>query len=293
MNEGRNVRSAMIHHGLAPLLSLLLLRATPLSTPPTEQLAINTHQPEPTATPNNSKLDAAACPTPSPAKPQEVEAQATTSTNNVTQNYYCDSSSGGATFAAWIQGLSGVAVAAFTFGLLIASYYQWVAMGRNLKHSRRAMHLDQRPWIVPTGDVHIGFVNGEIPTHFPIPIRIDLKNTGKTPALDLTIMMDYSISGWNDPPADKRSYKPDERWTIEAIGPGLVHNHWISTKEPLAPEAHEAVFVDQTSRLVICGRIEYRDQHHLAKPYVTQFCLWQVGSPGGPFAVAGPYNNCT
>src|SRR5207247_2130218 len=119
-----------------------------------------------------------------------------------------------------------------------------------------------RPWIVPTGYVHVGFLNGDIPIGSSFPICVGLRNTGQTPAAQVTIVMCCFGSAWTDPwPTGNPMPNGMEAHTIGSIGPGVEHRQWGASGNLVLTQApRDALFVHGSSRFTICGYVEYRDK---------------------------------
>jgi hypothetical protein len=292
-------------------LSLLLIAATPLpsGTPPTEQLTAHEQKGNTGAPPPDESG--------SPGPPLTHGVSGKPSTESGTQptyNHYCNTASPEWTFATIVQLLSAVAIALFTFGLWQTSIRQWNALRDQVEKADEAigkadetMRLDQRPWIVPTGDIHLGLGDGTVMTNLPLQFRVDLKNTGKTPALRLEIAMKWVPILWADShQAPSEDYPDEQRRQLGAIGPGLVHQHWVVSGPVVTPVMHAALFgsapppltghhpdecLAPPETLLICGEIKYWDQFRREEPHVTKFCFLRLDI--GEFVATGPYNECT
>jgi hypothetical protein len=160
--------------------------------------------------------------------------------------------------------------------------------------AREALRLEQRPWLVPTGDAQLGMPSGEIPEGDRIPMRFDLKNTGNTPALQVKISWAYEVKMWDDP-MPENEVSSQHPLVLGAIGPGVPQRIPLDLRQ--FAEATRRQVLDGTYRLTVRGYVEYKDHAALAKPYTTKFSL--TWFPGGGitaerrFVIFGPYNDCT
>jgi hypothetical protein len=193
-----------------------------------------------------------------------------------------------------------VIVLLFTGGLWLTSIWQWKAIKqqteitkRIAEEGREVFRLEQRPWLVPTGDAQLGMRNGTIPDGPMIPMRFTLKNTGNTPALQIIIRWIYDIKDWHEPmPNDELS--SNRTIPLGAVGPDVAHQIPLDVgpfREPTRPQV-----LDGTYRLTIRGHIEYRGHIKTSEPYMTKFCLvWfpLTLTAEARFVLAGPYNDCT
>jgi len=158
--------------------------------------------------------------------------------------------------------------------------------------ARDALRLEQRPWLVPTEDAQLGMPNGEIPNGPMIPMRFDLKNTGKTPALQVTIRWVYDIKEWFEPMLEDE-ISSTRTILLGAIGPGVARRIPLDLG-PFTPPTRD--FLTGTFRLTVRGYIEYRDRSKMANPYTTKFSLtwFPLGiTAERHFVIFGPYNDCT
>lgn len=184
-------------------------------------------------------------------------------------------------------------ITAFTCALLLLTGLQWRTSSDATQAAHKANNLgaiSQLPWIAPTGDVHVGFLEESIPSvGTPVPYRIDFRNTGLTPATNVVIRSAWAISGWDAPMPDKL---PDDTptHTVGAIGPGVTHRQFFTAPTPLDSAARRAVFEIGSGRMTIYGIVEFSDILNPQNRRFTQFCLLRVG-PAGPWSVSGPYNN--
>jgi hypothetical protein len=209
-----------------------------------------------------------------------------------------------------VSDVSSVLIAIVTSIYAFFAYRQWQAIAASvnearasLVHNREALRLEQRPWVVATGGGKLDYAIREMigegtPTEMlddarvkgEVPFQINLKNSGKTPALDLTIRLEWQSSKGTDemPERPKYSGERSDKFTIGAIGPDIVHEH-RGTFRDFPREVRQAI--KMASRFTICGLIEYRGP--MPSPsYTTKFCLLWQGREG-PFVVSGPYNDCS
>jgi hypothetical protein len=145
-----------------------------------------------------------------------------------------------------------------------------------------ATQLGQRAWIVPTT---VTFVVPPIPGKYP-SVRVDLHNTGKTPALDVVISNQISYY-----PSDAK--ESDLPWSLPAsqsktmIGP---NQHQYSDNALIGgnslSEGNLRDLREDRTRLFVYGTIDYVDIFKV--PHFTKFCVFWNGT--GDFT-ACPFGN--
>jgi hypothetical protein len=190
----------------------------------------------------------------------------------------------------------------FLIGCLY-TYYAWRQWGAIKKQGaiaervaadgQEVFRLEQRPWLVPTGAAQLGMPDGTIPEGQMLPMRFTLKNTGNTPALNITIRWVYDITEAFEPwPNDELSNT--RMVNLGAVGPGVDHQIPLDLGPFTGPQ--RAQVLDGTYRLTVRGCIEYRGHIKTSEPYMTKFCLCWLPLPltgEGRFVLTGPYNDCT
>jgi hypothetical protein len=173
-------------------------------------------------------------------------------------------------------------------------------IGDQIEKSDRALRLDQRPWVVLTENHEMNvFFNGELPRPgVKFPVRIELRNTGRTPAIRLTAEL---VSGLVrapttiDLPTSMTFFgaKPMGFLTRPfAVGHGIIHQ-LIATVQALDESDYTDVFESPISgHLIICGVLKYGDHLTEGQPYETKFCLLWMPLDNR-FYLSGPHNGCT
>jgi hypothetical protein len=149
------------------LFALLLIAATPL--PPNQPKA---HQGQTTAEQHHAGPKPAAS-----IHNQQTAKTATEKTDGYTYNYYYPATKSESP-PVWFQVVATIILLLFTGGLWFTSTRQWRAITAQAEIARDALRLEQRPWLVSTGDAQLGMRNGEIPEGPSLPVRFDLKNAG-------------------------------------------------------------------------------------------------------------------
>ena len=186
------------------------------------------------------------------------------------------------------------------FAYTLFAWCQWKAIHRQADISAKALRLDQRPWVVLTDNHEMNvFFEANMPEPGNrFPVRIELKNIGRTPAVRLTAELVSCIVS-----ADQLAELPDSLDAPGsqpmgfltrpfAIGPGIAHQ-LIATVAPLGNADYTSVFEPPTPALfTVCGVLKYGDPlTNSSQPYETKFCL--VWLPlDGRFYLSGPHNDC-
>lgn len=182
----------------------------------------------------------------------------------------------------------------FVVGILYTGFacLQWKAIRDQARIATRALEVEYRPWIVPTeegasdvSDANAVLLNEEV------QVRIELMNTGKTPALNVLVKFEVNASEWTHPMPSDPEYRNVETYEIGALGPGIRHLH-PGAVSGMGTEVMRRIR-DGSGRFTISGFVEYAG--HATRgtpPYTTKFCLlWHAGS--NRFVISGPYNDCT
>lgn len=206
-----------------------------------------------------------------------------------------------------IMAVATAAMAYFNYQLVGIGSRSTDVSERSVTISEEANHISnvaQVPWIAPTGVVEI---DNRLLVDTPLVFVIELKNTGITPAVNVTLRMRAAVSPLAHllPGEDKATGTLDHReveglqeYIIGAIGPNVIHRQAIPTTLRLDGRTHAAIFSDApTHRLVIWGRVEFSDHISPHDPKTKlpkdrrfmQFCM--IYRKGQTWGIAGPYNN--
>lgn len=189
----------------------------------------------------------------------------------------------------------------FTGALVFVGLLQVLAMIAQRGVMRRTLRLQQRPWVVPTGRITI-LPEVEMPLRQPVELRVEIKNSGRSPALRMKGRATWSKSQPRDPAPDS---VPEVPIPVATLGPDLIQT------VPL-PMIDEPQVVNEAwmgnGQFWVYGIIEYRDGFCRWKPYRTKFCFRLHVSPalrgmpipdrlsltsGRLFIQYGPHNDCT
>ncbi len=169
------------------------------------------------------------------------------------------------------------------------------AAERGARATERAWRLDQRPWVGPREITIVKFADAPEGGPFTAPflIRLDLHNTGKTPAQNVSTMVNCGVDlTWGGRIAKLRLDRRDVTWeSIGALGPGTVHSDWMLSKETDDPETLK-ILAGGGLLYAVWGIIGYTDQ--FGTPYWTSF-YWRKPGPreDAPFCATGPFNEYT
>jgi hypothetical protein len=109
----------------------------------------------------------------------------------------------------------------------------------NLQASQQMFAREQRPWIVPTGVVTLGEPPFGIVVESFLPLHVELKNVGKSPAFHLEIRMTWRpafrhaespnpITSLSKP---VEYLGPGEYQTLGALAPGATHQHFLMSRQ--------------------------------------------------------------
>jgi len=262
------------------VLCLLLLAATPSPAPSASQ-QISEGGIEQNAKPNHEQQVSTQGGQPTvPPTCQQVAPTNTTTANHQWWNGYA--AFGPSTWSTWTLALFAGLAARIALRTLREIRHQ-------VQEADKAVRLDQRAWIIATGEMRIGFLlePGEIPDGFPFPVCVFLKNTGRTPARNLKISTNCDAVIFTDPVPTIPELPSDEPRALGAIGPGVTHGHWMMSRslyrnDPLTKDKVFAAW----------GLVTYEDI--FGDPHATKFFLAKIGpGPEAPTDVSGPYNDCT
>jgi hypothetical protein len=271
------------------LLSLVLVAATSLPAPPTEQLA--THEQDRSGGAGQTKEGGSSVPPLGESGSTKPSAE---SSKQPTCNYYCNAASSEWTFATLIQLLSAAAVAFFTFGLWRTSVSQWRAISESNQVGRDSLHLAHRPWLV-TDNMEIKEVaeagSGES-SHQMAKFEVHLVNCGSTPALRIKTTIGWCFLDISAPIPPNPAYDPPRVRVLETgiIGPGrpMVHFDWIDETVDGKRKFAELIV---RKRLYVYGIIKYEGSFNRPEPYVTTFCYLKDPYNANGFTMIGPYNS--
>lgn len=184
------------------------------------------------------------------------------------------------------------------FAYTVLACLQWAAIRRQGTVASDALRHQQRPWIT----VLVPIPSMQMPIRQPIELTIEIRNTGHSPALQMTGRATWSSSAPRDPPPDS---VPEVPMPLSVLGP---QSYWMV---PL-PAVREPQIVNEAwmgnGQFWIYGIIQYRDVFRLSQPYVTKFCFRLYVSQtlrdrpsgeqlematGRQFIQESPYNDCT
>ena len=156
------------------------------------------------------------------------------------------------------------------------TYFEWKTFDSERKTMEKENILEQRAWVAP---FEIATETDPIETNISV-IVLKFKNTGKTPALNVSEVHCTCLYGQNiptnDPPVPKSSFlmAPD--------GIFWIHSDSFDSKFINAVKNGIAV------PIFMYGKITYDDI--FGNPHWTQFCWGLEG--GGHFRPAGVHNSC-
>lgn len=180
------------------------------------------------------------------------------------------------------------AVAIFTLLLVGVGYLQhrtMVVQQTTLAEQVALTRTVERPWLGPA-KIEAGYLKsrGIIPPNEPFPIEITLRNSGKSPALRVTIRAESDINQtWTKP--DAPPYSQLAIWElVGAIAPGESHPYWMGAQ---AVHPDDCGGLERGSLLyAVWGEVRYTDA--FGNEHVTKFYWWRPGPTAG-FCPTGPY----
>jgi hypothetical protein len=152
----------------------------------------------------------------------------------------------------------------------------------------------ERPWVGPWGgheDILEGLIAGRA-----MKVRVVLKNSGRTPALNLRVAVRILIS--DPPPAASpvlgECADPNTRMPETVLFPDAAFSKTVASEQQIDDSIVTAVLHnDKTVYLTGCAR--YDDQLmswlHLS-PRLTQFCLMFVPTSAGNYGILGSFEDC-
>ena len=106
--------------------------------------------------------------------------------------------------SALISGISTISVAIFTGALVLTSFLQWKAIGRQASIAESTLAESSRPWVYPEFTVvsdGLSYPNGVA----RIVLRVTLRNTGHSVAVDTRIFMRMLLYVGGEDPVDKQT----------------------------------------------------------------------------------------
>jgi hypothetical protein len=188
----------------------------------------------------------------------------------------------------------------------------WLAINT----SRDLFLQEHRPWIVPTGVIRLGDPPIGIMQDARLPLRVELKNIGKTPAFHLEIFLTWRPAVRNKDPltslSQKIEYVGGEYHALPVLAPDAIHEQFVMSRQidqrtfaVLRAGTNFNIFGHGSHTLAVYGRVDYHGEQRGG--YFTHFCLVLVEvGPAPPakglnefnlrlvepvrFVVAGPYN---
>jgi hypothetical protein len=192
-------------------------------------------------------------------------------------------------------------IVAFNGLLVLFTFFLVVAGGLQAWLFRKAMRLEQRPWVVPAREPFGGPSSRGVPViqpPVPLPIamatirqrvglELEITNTGRSPAIQVTIVGRWAISKPTDPPPTSAP-KGQINIPITVIGPGLKQAIPFG---PLPADIYNRARIGN-SQFWVYGQIRYKDVFRRWRPYTTKFCFW-YDHETDRFLQQGPYNDCT
>ena len=152
-----------------------------------------------------------------------------------------------------------------------------VAMDRNASQSKAALdasiansHLDQRPWLVPSG-FHL---SAEPSTNAGITVTVSMLDTGKTPAIETINQSILAIATVIPPLAVFRVPDPQNVNARSFIPPGIAGASF-TTDPPLIPnDLLLAEYTNHRARLWLYAILRYSDTFQV--PHWTRICAYHI-----------------
>jgi hypothetical protein len=201
--------------------------------------------------------------------------------------------------AAWwtVGGTLGVGIigAVLLFFTLGATRKAARASADQVIELRKSMVLDQRPWVGPAKITIRKYADAPEDSVFSAPflIRLDLQNTGKTPAQNVTIIAACGLDrgewrlGESKPPLTPG---PVPWEAIGALAPNVRHSYWMPSEQTDRESLRS--LAEGSAYYAVWGMIGYTDQFKTF--YWTSFYWWRPGPRVDvSFCATGPYNQYT
>ncbi|MGD0022132.1 MAG: hypothetical protein ABSC54_07495 [Smithellaceae bacterium] len=143
-----------------------------------------------------------------------------------------------------------IAIAFISFCALVVIAYQ--------------MTVQSRAWVTVKGAELRGIKEGQ-----PITAKLVFHNSGKTPAMEVTIYNNINLFGQTVPdPMPYGSYVGHISKAV--IGPDSDFGSFITKKEILTIQDIQAI-VHRKANIYVYGRVDYRDIFHCQR--YTEYCL--------------------
>jgi hypothetical protein len=126
------------------------------------------------------------------------------------------------------------------------------------------MIVSTRAWITVKGAELIELKEGQ-----PITAKIIFRNSGKSPALEVSVYNNINLYGQKVP--DPMPYGHYAGHLSKSVtGPDSDFGNFITKKEILTPQELEAI-IHHKAAIYVYGRIEYRDIFHCRR--TTEYCM--------------------
>jgi hypothetical protein len=150
----------------------------------------------------------------------------------------------------------------------------------------------QRPWVGMSGREEI--LEGLVAGH-AMKVRVELKNSGRTPALGLSVVARLQIG--NPPPAPAPAVSECGQAMAglpqSVLFPEAVYSRTIATREQVNDDTVAAVLrSDKTIYLSGCAAYDDGIWWWHLRPRLTQFCKMFVPQSAGNFGVLGDFEDC-
>jgi hypothetical protein len=153
-----------------------------------------------------------------------------------------------------------------------------------LDETRLSNERAQRAWVLPLSDNQEISPPGAIQPNQPFTVRIALRNSGNSPAHDITVRY-WALLGpieWSrvklqgDPPLPKQKPGDSPRGLL-----GPQHNAEIPFQNITLDQSEMDRLAKGADALYFIGQISYADQ--FSNRHVTQFCYFHIPTRTTPF----------